>query len=95
MASSLIDELLHIQTWADNWNVLFGAAKDVENGYPSLTFMKTVLAEVNISIRKELSWTHLVDKMTYDAGKRFGVLKRVSPYLNPNQRAMIHKITTE
>ena len=40
---------------------------------------------------RELSWTYLVDKMTKNAGKRLGLLKRDSPYLNPNQRALIYK----
>ena len=29
--------------------------------------------------------------MAKDIGKRLGLLKIVSPYLNPNQRAMIYK----
>ena len=78
VARSLNEDLLYIQTWADKWNEMFGAAKcknltvsglkDAETSHPSLTFMNTVLSEVEevelfgISIRKELSWTHLVDK---------------------------------
>ena len=47
------DDLLHIQTWADNWNVMFDAAKrknltvsrlkDAETGHPSLTFYEHYL----------------------------------------------------
>ena len=33
--------------------------------------------------------------MTKDAGKRHGLLKRVLPYLNPNQGAMIYKTTVK
>ena len=102
MACSLNEDLLHIQTWADNSNVMYGAAKCLTaercRNQPPLTFMNTVLSEVEevellgISIWKELFWTHSVDKKAKDTGKWLGLLKRVSPYLNPNQQAMIYKI---
>ena len=56
--------------------------------------MPSLLMQIHSRIYPERivleTWTHL-EKMTKDAGKRFGLLKRVSPYLNPNQRAMIYK----
>ena len=106
-AKSLNDDLLEIQRWTTKWNVLFGAAKcksvtvsrlkDTEGNHPDLQFMDTILTEVEevellgITIRKDLTWTHIVKKMAIDAGKRLGLLRRVSKYLNPNQRAMIYK----
>ena len=75
---------MQIQTWADNWYVMFGAAKcknltvcrlkDAETDLPSLTFMNTILPEVEemellgISILTELYRIHLVDKMAKEAG---------------------------
>ena len=46
---------------------------------------------LGIFIRRELSLTHLIEITAKDSGKRLGLLKRVLPYLNPNQRAMIYK----
>ena len=99
--------MAHIQEWASNWNVLVGAAKcksvtvsrlkDTDCNHPDLQFMNTILTEVDevellgISIGKDLTWTHIVKKMATDAAKRLGLLRRVSPYLNPDQRAMIYK----
>ena len=106
-AQSLNEDLSEIQKWASKWNVLFGAAKcksvtisrlqDAEGNHPDLHFMDTILEEVDevellgITIRKELTWTHIVKKMASDAGKRLGLLRRVAPYLSPDQRATIYK----
>ena len=78
-------------------NLTVSRLKEAETDHPSPTFMNTILSEVeevellDISIQKELSWTHLVDKMAKDTGKWLGLLNKVSPYLNPNQQAMIYK----
>ena len=106
-AQSLNKDLEEIQKWASKWNVLFGAAKcksvtisslkDAEGNHPELHFMDTILTEVDevellgITIRKELTWTHILKKMATDAGKRLGLLRKVAPYLNPEQRATIYK----
>jgi hypothetical protein len=106
-ANSLNEDLRQIQEWASKWNVLFGAAKcksvtisrlkDAKNAHPDLTFMNTILSEVEevellgITIRKDLTWTHIVHKMASDAGKRLGLLRKVAPYITPIQRAMIYK----
>jgi hypothetical protein len=66
-------------------NVLFSAAKcksvtisslkDAEGNHPELHFMDTILTEVDevellgITIRKELTWTHILKKMATEAGK--------------------------
>ena len=84
MACSRNEGLLHIQKWANNWYVIFGAVKckdlrvsrlkDAETGLSSLTLMNTILPEVEevellgISILTELGWIHLVDKMAKEAG---------------------------
>ena len=66
---SLNEDYLQIETWADNWNVMFGAAKslnvsrlkDAETGHSSLTFMNSMNTcqkwegILGISIQKELS----------------------------------------
>ena len=55
-------------------NLTESRLKDVETGHPSLTFINTTLSEVEeveqlgISIRMELPWTPLVDKMAKEAG---------------------------
>jgi len=106
-AQSLNTDLNGIQNWAKDWNVLFGATKcksmivsnlkDVEGNHPDLTFMDTILTEVEevdllgLTIRRNLTWSHHIDKMSTDAGKRLGLLRRVSPYLSPEQRATIYK----
>lgn len=106
-ATTLNKDLEEIQIWASKWNVLFGAAKcksitisrlqDAEGNHPSLSFMNTILTEVDevellgITIRKELTWNHIIKNMATNAGKRLGLLRRVAPYLNPAQRATIYK----
>ncbi|KAI8498403.1 hypothetical protein Bbelb_236050 [Branchiostoma belcheri] len=106
-ALSLNTDLQKIQNWAESWNVLFGATKckcltvsnlrDAVGNHPELSFMDTPLAEVEeaellgVTIRKELTWTHHIKQMATDAGKRLGLLRRVAPYLSPQQRATIYK----
>ena len=64
-------------------NLTVSRVKDAETSNPSLTFMNTILSEVEevellgISTRKELSWKHLVGNMAKDSGKRLGLRKRV------------------
>lgn len=64
-------------------NLSVSRLKDTDTSHTSLTFMQTILSEVeevrplSISTLKELSWKHLVDKMAKNARKRFGFLKKV------------------
>ena len=101
------NDLAEIQKWASKWNVLFGAAKcksitisnleDAAGNHPELNFMDTILSEVDevellgITIRKKLSWNHILKNMATNAGKRLGLLRKVAPYINPEQRATIYK----
>ncbi len=107
VAESLDNDLAEIQKWASKWNALFGAAKcksitvsnlkDAAGNHPELHFMNTILTEVDevellgITIRQELSWNHIVKNMATDAGKRLGLLRKVAPYISPEQRATIYK----
>jgi len=107
VAESLNNDLAEIQKWASKWNVLFGAAKcksvtisslqDAAGNHPELHFMDSILTEADevellgITIRKELSWNHILKNMATNAGKRLGLLRKVSPYINPEQRATIYK----
>uniref|UniRef100_UPI001C073DD5 hypothetical protein n=1 Tax=Acinetobacter baumannii TaxID=470 RepID=UPI001C073DD5 len=79
------------------WNVLFGASKcktivisklqDSSGNYPPLQFFNTALCQVDeiellgITIRSDLTWNHLVNNMAQTAGRKLGLLRKVSFYL--------------
>ncbi|KAI8496905.1 hypothetical protein Bbelb_255600 [Branchiostoma belcheri] len=71
--------------------------KDAHGNHPDLSFMDTILSEVEevdllgLTIIRNLTWFHHIDKMSTDAGRRLGLLRRVSPFLCPRQRATIYK----
>ena len=106
-AISLDADLKAIETWANTWNVLFGAAKckattisnrrDASYGHPSLHFFGTTLEDTDsvdllgLTVNKDLSWTPVVNKMARTASQRLGLLRRAAPYLVPSQRATIYK----
>ena len=56
-------------------SITITSCKDAESNHPNLNFMNTILTEVDevellgITIRKELTWTHIVKKMAVEAGK--------------------------
>ena len=96
-----------IETWAKTWNVLFGAAKyktttifnrkDADGNHPPLHFFGVSLEEADsvdllgLTLNNKLSWNQVVTKMFKTTGQRLGLLRRVSPYILPAQRAFIYK----
>ena len=46
---------------------------------------------LGLTLNNNLSWNQVVTKMSKTAGQRLGLLKRVSPYILPAQRAIIYK----
>ena len=106
-AASLNQDLAKIETWAKTWNVLFGAAKcktttisnrrDADGNHPPLHFFGVTLEEADsvdllgLTLNNNLSWNQVVTKMSKTAGQRLGLLRRVSPYILPAQRAIIYK----
>ena len=106
-AASLSRDLAKIETWANTWNVLFGAAKcqtttisnrrDAVGNHPPLHFFGVTLEEADsvdllgLTLNNNLSWNQVVTKMSKTAGQRLGLLRRVSPYILPAQRAIIYK----
>ena len=65
-----------------------GLPKDKDTFMNSMNTCQKWKGILNISIQKDV-----VDKTANDAGKQPGLLKKVSPYLNPNQWAMIYNST--
>ena len=106
-AASLNQDLAKIKTWAKTWNVLFGAAKcktttisnrrDADGNHPPLQLFGVTLEEADsedllgLTLNNNLSWNQVVTKMSKTAGQRLGLLRRVSPYILPAQRAIIYK----
>ena len=106
-AASLNQDFAKIETWAKTWNVLFGAAKcktttisnlrDADGNHPPLQFFGVTLEEADsvdllgLTLNNNLSWNQAVTKMSKTAGQRLGLLRRVSPYIPPAQRAIIYK----
>ena len=92
------ENMLHIQTWTDKWIVMPMPERncikaDRCRDRPPLNRIYEhylVRSGRGRTRGKELSCAYLVDNMAKYAIKRLGLLKIVSPYLNPNQRATIN-----
>ena len=104
-AASLNQDLAKIETWAKTWNVLFGAAKcktttisnrrNADSNHPPLHFFGVTLEEaesvdlLGLTRNNNLTWNQVVPKVSKTAGQQLGLLRRVSPYILPAQRAII------
>ena len=100
-AASLNQDLKEIEMWATSWNVLFGAEKcktvtvsncrDAPGSHPNLHFFGTTLEEtesvdlLGLTLNKDLSWKHDVNKMAKTAAQRLGLLRKAAPFLEPMQ----------
>ena len=71
--------------------------RDADGNHPPLHFFGVTLEEADsldllgLALNNNLSWNQVVTKMSKTAGQRLGLLRRVSPYILPAQRAIIYK----